>query len=90
MVLPWTTIQELDGLKKASPRSKGDEKNRDVDIGKLARAAIRWAHKMFAKLEPGIWGQLREEMYDPNAPFGDASILDCCRYVFFWLMKFKC
>lgn len=74
VVMPWATIQELDGLKKSLHAQKG------VDLGKLARNAINWAFGMFTKLDPGVWGQTKEECEDSYVR-GDAAILECCRSV---------
>ena len=93
IVIPWATIQELDGLRKSSRRititssvglagskyAKGAEKS--VEVALLARQAVNWQYKMFQTMNKGIWGQKKEESIE-NHRVGDDAILDCCRYVF--------
>ncbi|KAG0638673.1 hypothetical protein HOY80DRAFT_887539 [Tuber brumale] len=85
VVLPWATIQELDGLKRSNRGitdiSSGNDGGQ-VDISMLARAANRWAFQVLSKPEPGIWGQTREEVIDGTFNHGDMAILDCARFFY--------
>ncbi|CAZ80773.1 unnamed protein product [Tuber melanosporum] len=85
VVLPWATIQELDGLKKSSRGITGisfGNDGRRVDISMLARAANRWAFRVLSNPEPGIWGQTREEVINRTFNHGDMAILDCARFFY--------
>ena len=84
VMLPWATIMELDGLKKSVAKithkdAHGIEKT--VTVGMLARRANTWCLETMGRKAKGLWGQMKEEVYDPEAAKGDAAILDCCRYV---------
>lgn len=92
VVIPWATIQELDGLRKSSGRitmttstslsgSKHNPANkvtRTVGVACLARQAVNWQLKMFQMANKGVWGQKREECIN-TVSCGDDSILDCAR-----------
>lgn len=71
-VMPWATIQELDGLKKSARQNDG------IEVAKLARSAINWAYRAFGRRDPGVWAQIKQEKCDNDASHGDAAILDCC------------
>ncbi|KAI5787609.1 PIN domain-containing protein [Peziza echinospora] len=91
IVIPWATIQELDGLRKSSRRititssvglggskyAKGAEKS--VEVAMLARQAVNWQYKMFQSMNKGVWGQKKEESIETHR-VGDDAILDCCRF----------
>ncbi|KAF8462550.1 PIN domain-containing protein [Kalaharituber pfeilii] len=91
VLIPWATIQELDGLRKSSGRitttssvglkgsNHAPRPARTVEVAKLARQAVNWQHKMFQIVHKGVWGQRREESIERNLS-GDDAILDCCRY----------
>ena len=94
VVIPWETIQELDGLRKSSGRitmttstslsgSKHNPENkvsRTVEVAGLARQAVNWQLRMFQMANKGVWGQKREECINADT-CGDDSILDCARCV---------
>lgn len=94
VVIPWATIQELDGLRKSTGRitmttstslsgSKHNPANRvakTVGVACLARQAVNWQLKMFQMANKGVWGQKREECINRDTR-GDDSILDCARCV---------
>ncbi|RPA97489.1 hypothetical protein L873DRAFT_1690702 [Choiromyces venosus 120613-1] len=92
VVIPWATIEELDGLKKSPrfvnpgnthgyPGSMRDYHGR-IDISVLARGANRWAFEVLSKPEPGVWGQTKEEVFEGTFNQGDMAILDCARYFY--------
>lgn len=69
VVIPYTVIEELDGIKS----TRNDDKSR------LARAAMNWLMRYFGEGSPGIVGQKMTEIVQPNLRADDA-ILDCCLY----------
>ncbi|KAF8455809.1 PIN domain-containing protein [Terfezia claveryi] len=93
VMIPWATIQELDGLRKSSGRitttasvsllgsrhNLANKITRMVEVSRLARQAVNWQLKMFQQMHKGVWGQKREECIDIHA-CGDDAILSCARY----------
>ena len=93
VMIPWATIQELDGLRKSSGRitttasdgllgsshNPANKATRTVEVSRLARQAVNWQLKMFQQIHKGVWGQKREECIDMHA-CGDDAILGCARY----------
>lgn len=73
MLIPWTTIQELDGLKNASSTYG------EANLSQLARNAIRFIYDSLSHGTPGLRGQKISESIDPSQT-GDDAILDCARY----------
>ena len=94
VIIPWATIQELDGLRKSSGRitmvasvgllasshNPANKATRTVEVSRLARQAVNWQLKMFQQVHKGVLGQKREECIDIHN-CGDDAILDCARYV---------
>lgn len=69
LVVPTTTIAELDGLKSST----------STTIAKHARAGNMWLYKNLAEANSGIIGQKLRQRLNPDA-YKDDSILDCCLY----------
>lgn len=96
VVIPWATIQELDGLRKSSGRittavtmpsglsgsshNPANKLSRTVEVSRLARQAVNWQLKMFQQVNKGVWGQKKEECINTYS-CGDDAILDCARWV---------
>lgn len=93
VVIPWATIQELDGLRKSTGRittttltgiacsshnPANRKTHRTVEVSRLARQAVNWQLKMFQQVHKGVWGQKREECLETHS-CGDDAILDCAR-----------
>lgn len=72
IVIPYTTIEELNGIK-----SSGSD--RSSENSRHARTAINWLMHHLGKNDPGIIGQRMTEVLQPNLRADDA-ILDCCLY----------
>lgn len=69
LVIPTTTIAELDGLKSSD----------STTIAKHARSGNMWIYKNLAEANSGIIGQKLRQRLNPDA-YKDDSILDCCLY----------
>lgn len=95
IVVPWTTILELDGISKgdaAAPAinvtassglaaSRHSKENRQIHVSRLARQAIGYINDRLAQRDPGVWCQKLDEKVDESGMhWGDDSILDCARY----------
>ncbi|AOA64361.1 RNA endoribonuclease [Komagataella phaffii CBS 7435] len=74
VVIPITTITELDGLKSSSRKEDG------FNVGMLARSAVDWIYTHLASNDPIVKGQkLYQRIERDLTP--DASILDCALYL---------
>ena len=94
VLIPWATVQELDGLRKSSGRrtttasvgllasrhNPANKVTRTVEVSWLARQAVNWQWKMFQQVHKGVCVQKREECVDIDTG-GDDAILGCARYV---------
>ena len=69
LVIPTTTITELDGLKSSDSAS----------IAKHARAGNMWIYKNLVEANAGIIGQKVRQRLNPDT-YKDDSRLDCCLY----------
>lgn len=80
IVIPVTTVLELDGLKGSKSRtSDGEGALSDKSVGHLARWANDWIYSCLAKSVPTVVGQRTNQRLDRLATKDDA-ILDCCLY----------
>lgn len=77
IVIPSTTIRELDGLKNSSRIVQIDETSESM--GLLARRANDWIYSHLANLDSGVMGQKLRQMINSNC-IQDDAILDCCLY----------
>lgn len=77
LIIPRTTIQELDGLKNNNKVPDGIIS--DQSISQLARSANDWCYRNLASSNPLIRGQKFNERLDHSTK-KDESILDCCLY----------
>nr|XP_045607258.1 transcriptional protein SWT1-like isoform X2 [Procambarus clarkii] len=70
IVVPYTALQEMDGLKKKE------------SIGKACQEAIRWCNSHFQNRDPRVQGQSYDSylktLNDSKRPSGDDLIRDCC------------
>ncbi|KTW26117.1 hypothetical protein T552_03011 [Pneumocystis carinii B80] len=76
IIFPWTTIQELNGLKLSGNRIEG---HGGEDMAFCVRRATDFIYKSLLQKESSIRGQKMTEVIDATLT-GDDSILDCCRY----------
>lgn len=80
IVIPITVVQELDGLKNSSRKSKGmSSKSAEHSVDQLARWANDWIYSCLAKGDANVVGQKLDERINKLATKDDA-ILDCCLY----------
>lgn len=79
IVIPWIVIQELDGLKSASDRSRLNNDRGKSNVNVLARLSINWIYRQLAGNDDAVIGQKLTEIIDLNLN-GDDAILDCCRF----------
>ncbi|KAK9471384.1 PIN domain-containing protein, partial [Dipodascopsis tothii] len=84
VVFPWTVIKELDGLKNSTRvnmvKEKDNNKTTPQVVGQLARRAGNWLFQLFARTDPGVRGQKKDEKLEEAKLSPDDSILDCCRF----------
>ncbi|CAO3601001.1 unnamed protein product [Absidia cylindrospora] len=87
IVIPWTVILELNGLKGSIRRQQSS----DVDkLGDRARKAMRFLETTLQRKSPALRGQRNDEVYDRETNqkvMGDDRILDCCMYFRYHLEK---
>ncbi|KAI8327999.1 PIN domain-containing protein [Chlamydoabsidia padenii] len=85
IVIPWTVVLELDGLKNSQRVSNSTDR-----LGDLARKATRFLEATFQRKSPALRGQRSDETFDRESSqkvMGDDRILDCCLYFRYHLEK---
>jgi hypothetical protein len=85
IVVPMTTMLELDGLKRSQreaspPLAGGRDTLLGTSVGHLARWANDWIYSALAQCDASVRGQRVSERLDRTLTQDDA-ILDCCLYL---------
>ncbi|WEJ97714.1 hypothetical protein PSN45_005273 [Yamadazyma tenuis] len=82
IIVPLTTIRELDGLKNSSRVVESEDNNTSLNgktIGHLARWGNDWIFRQLSNVNSPVKGQSMKQKLDRTS-IKDDSILDCCLF----------
>lgn len=85
IIVPWIVVQELDNLQKSTRISKKRGQPQplipQVEVGELARQAVRFLDGGLGKPNSAIRCQKRSEFVNLEETVNDDKILDCCLFM---------